>query len=148
MTVDASRLDHLVTVIHGGKLSAADAETIVAIAQLAVDADGSEDTAEIRLFFTLGKAVFKLAGLTDTPTPTFAVDEDDDERLRSLAGQLSDRDARELAYAVAHVLTIIDIEISPAEDRFLVQLREALGLAPERAEELAQLAGAAITPPG
>jgi hypothetical protein len=109
MSVDASRLDHLVTVLHPGKLSAADAETIVAISQLAVDADGSEDTAEIRMFFTLGKAVFKHAGLTDTPTPTFAVDEDDDERLRSLAGQLSDSDARELAYAVAHVLTIIDI---------------------------------------
>ena len=146
MTVDAALLSKAIRTIHPGKLSAEDAETVVALAQMSVDADGQEDADEIKMFFTLGKAVFELAGLTDTPTPTFAVDEDDDERLTTLAKSLSSNEGRELAYAVSHLLSIVDVQIQPEETEFLEKLAEALGLSVERAEELAAQLGEAITP--
>lgn len=144
MNIDASRLESLLKTLHPGKLSAEDAETIVALAQMSVDADGQEDATEIRMFFTLGKAVFTHAGLADAPTPTF-FDEDDD-RLRTLASALSGPQARELAYTIAHLLTVVDVSIAPAEDQFLQELRAALTLETARADELAALAATAITP--
>ncbi len=146
MTVDAALLTKALRTIHPGKLSAADAETVVALAQMSVDSDGQEDADEIKMFFTIGKSVYELAGLTDTPTPTFAVDEDDDARLASLAKSLASNEARELAYAVSHLLTIVDVQIQPEESDFLEHLAESLGISVERTEELAAQLGEAITP--
>lgn len=146
MSLDAARFRAIIRTIHGGKLSAADAETIVAISQLAVDADGQEDPDEIAMFFGIGKAVFELAGIADAPTPTFAVDEDDRERAISLAKQLSTTAAKELAYAVSYVIVVADVELEPAESSLLDDLRDALGLSDDRAAELAEKIAAAITP--
>jgi len=147
MNIDAGRYREILQAQHPDPLSPVDAEVIVAIAQLAVDADGQEDADEIKMFFALGKAVFALAGMGDTSTPTFAVDEDDDARLLSLAKQLTAVPSKELAYTVAHLLTISDVAIAPEEDDLLVDLREALAITEDRANELAQAIGAAITPP-
>lgn len=147
MNIDAGRFHEILKAQHPSPLSPVDAEVIVAIAQLAVDADGQEDADEIKMFFALGKAVFSLAGLDDTSTPTFAADEDDDERLLSLAKQLTAVPSKELAYTVAHLLTISDVAIAPEEDDLLMDLREALAIPAERADELAQAIGAAVTPP-
>jgi hypothetical protein len=146
MTIDAAPLRAALRSVHPGTLSVTEAETVVALAQLAVDADGQEDADEIRMFFAIGKAVFELAGIADAPTPTFAVDEDDDVRIASLASQLRTQASRELAYAVAHLLTVVDVEIAPAEDELLSHLRSALQLDDDRADELAAQLSAAITP--
>jgi len=147
MNIDAGRFREILQAQHPGPLSPIDAETIVAIAQLAVDADGQEDADEIRMFFALGKAVFGLAGMAEATTPTFADSEDDAERLVALAKQLTAVASRELAYTVAHRLTISDVAIAPEEDDLLVELRTALEIAEDRAEELAATIGAAVTPP-
>ncbi len=147
MNIDAGRFHEILQAQHPGPLSPVDAEVIVAIAQLAVDADGQEDAEEIKMFFALGKAVFALAGMADTATPTFAADEDDAERLVALAKQLTAVPSKELAYTVAHLLTISDVAIAPEEDDLLMDLREALAIPAERADELAQAIGAAVTPP-
>lgn len=146
MTIDAVQLRTALKNVHPAALSPDDAETVVALAQMSVDSDGHEDADEIRMFFALGKAVFELAGLTETPTPTFAVDEDDDERLHSLAGKLSSAASKELAYAVSHLLTVVDVQIAPEEEAFLENLRTALGIDDDRADDLAAQLGAAITP--
>lgn len=147
MSIDASRFSDAIRSIHTGTLSEADAETIVALAQLAVDADGREDADEIATFFAIGKAVYAYAGINDTPTPTFAADEDDDERLASLAKQLTTPAAKELAYAVAFVMAVSDIDLAPEEGAMVEALREALGLDEDRAADLAATVSAAITPP-
>jgi hypothetical protein len=146
MTIDATQLQAALRKVHPGALSKADAETIVELAQMSVDADGQEDADEIKMFFTVGKAVFALAGLTETPSPSFDADEDMEERVESLCGSLATKEARELAYSVAHVLTVIDVQIAPEEDAFLENLRGALGLGDDRADELAADISAAITP--
>jgi uncharacterized tellurite resistance protein B-like protein len=146
MTIDAAQLRTALKNVHPGTLSADDAETVVALAQMSVDADGQEDADEIRMFFELGKAVYELAGLKETPTPTFAVDEDDDERIHGLAAKLSSSASKELAYAVSHLLTVVDVQIAPEEEAFLETLRTALGIDDDRADDLAAQLGAAITP--
>jgi len=146
MTIDPALLDKALRTIHPDKLSAEEAETVVALAQMSVDADGAEDADEIKMFFALGKAVYSLAGLTDTPTPTFFDDDEEGNRVTELAGKLASPQAKELAYAVAHLLSIVDVQIQPEESDFLIRLAEACGISEERAEELASQLGAAITP--
>ena len=147
MTPTAEQFLDVLRTVHPSKLSAADAETIVELAQMAVDADGQEDVDEIKTFFALGKAVYTLAGLAETPTPTFIGDDDDLERIRELGAKLSTTESRELAYATAHLLTVVDVQIAPEEDEFLEKLRTALGIADDRADDLAAKMSSAITPP-
>ena len=132
--------------VHPDMLPVDDVETILAIAQMAVDADGQEDAEEIQAFFALGKAVYELAGVKDAATPTFFNDEDDLEAIRQLGAQLSTQASREVAYAAAHLLTVIDVQIAPEEDDFLEDLRTTFGITPDRAGELATMMGSAITP--
>ena len=141
------RYTQILTTVHPGKLSEEDAETIMEIAQMVVDADGQEDQDEIKSFFELGRAVYEMAGLSETPTPTFASDLEDDVRIKALAGELETTEAKELSYCVAYLLAVSDIALAPEEDAYVEQLRLALGLAEDRADELAAMMGAAITPP-
>ena len=73
-------------------------------------------------------------------------DEDDDERIHGLAAKLSTSASKELAYAVSHLLTVVDVQIAPEEEAFLESLRTALGIDDDRADDLAAQLGAAITP--
>jgi tellurite resistance protein len=146
MTATAEQFRTTLKSVHPAKLSAEDAETIVELAQMAVDADGQEDVDEIKTFFAIGKAIYELAGLGDTPTPTFIGDDDDLERIRDLGAKLSSTEARELAYATAHLLSVVDVQIAPEEDAFLEKLRVALGIGEDRANDLATKMSASITP--
>lgn len=143
-----SRYEEILRKVHPGTLTEADAETIMEIAQLVVDADGQEDKDEIESFFAIGKAVYALAGLTDAPSPTFVSDLEDDERMTALAGKLASTETKELAYCVAYLLAVSDIALAPEEDAYVENLRVALGMSEDRADELAAQMGAAITPPG
>ena len=78
----------------------------------------------------------ELAEVEDAPVPTFATDQDDEERMFELATQLKSTPARELAFAVARTLAEADLEIVPAEDTFLDRLRGMLSITRERAVEL------------
>ena len=142
-----SRYVEILKTVHPGALSPEDAETIMEVAQLVVDADGQEDKDEIESFFALGKAVYGLAGLAETPTPTFVSDLEDDERIKALAEELSTPAAKELSFCVAYLLAVSDIALAPEEDAYVESLRVALGMTEDRADELAAQMGAAITPP-
>ena len=133
-----SRVDQLKNafgVIHIMPLEREDAETILELAQLVVDIDGTEGTDEIGLFFAVGKVLFELAEI-DASVPTFATDQDDEERMFELATNLKGTPARELAFVVARVLAEADLEIVAAEDTFIERLRGILSITKSRAEEL------------
>jgi tellurite resistance protein len=132
--------------VHPDQLSPEDAETIMEIAQLVVDADGQEDQDEIQSFFAIGKTVYTMAGLAETPTPTFVSDLEDDERIATLAKELGTPASKELAYCVAYLLAVSDIALAPEEDAYVENLRVALEMTEDRADELAAQMGAAITP--
>lgn len=123
-------------VIHILPLERDDAFAILELAQLVVDIDGSEDSDEIKLFFAVGKLVFGLAEIPDEPIPTFASDQDDEERLFELATQLRSTESRELAFVVARSLAEANLEIVAAEETFINRLRSLLSISKDRAEEL------------
>ncbi|HEY4059117.1 MAG TPA: hypothetical protein VGM39_21020 [Kofleriaceae bacterium] len=147
MLVGQGQLKELVKALHPGKLSAVDAEAIVELTQLALDADGREDSDEIKTFFALGKAVFGLAGMGDAELPTFVGGDDDGERMKELASSISATPAKELAFACAHVLSISDVDIAPEESDFLAALLDTLGISDERSEALVEQVNELITPP-
>lgn len=153
MALDTARFREILTSLHPEVVSSDDAETITGITELLIDADGREDPDEIAMFFALGTAVFAMAGRTDTPSPTFMGDDDDGEtgtlrpRLRALVDKLTSTSARELAFACAHLISISDLDLAPAEDSFIADLRDALMIAVERGDEIAAHLNAVITPP-
>jgi len=147
MALDAALFGKALRTVHSGTVTEDEAEAIAELAQMSVDADGQEDAEEIRAFFAVGKAVYGFAGLEETPTPTFAAVDDEADRLAAIAARLTTTGARELAYGVAHLLSIIDVQIHPEEDAFLTSVRAALQLGDDRADEIAAQLAEAITPP-
>ena len=147
MIVGQGALAELLTSIHPTRLSPIDAETIIELTQLTVDADGREDADEIKMFFSLAKVVFGLAGMADASAPTFVSDDEDSARMQALSGKLSTPEAKQLAFACAHLLSISDVDIAPEEDAFVADLRDALGLGEDEADALVGRINTAITPP-
>jgi tellurite resistance protein len=130
------------------KLTPAHAELVIAIAQLAVAADRVEDPDEQALFASLAQHVYGQAKLKTSP-PTLGPVEDEEQRiehLQSHAAQLRGTPAAALAYSIAYVLTIADLDLAPEEGELLDLLVEALGLDPERADDLTATVAEAITP--
>ena len=123
-------------VIHILPLEREDAERILELAQLVVDVDGQEQVEELGLYFSVGKLLFALAEAPDADVPTFASDEEDDQRMFELATSLRSTEARERAFAVARTLAEADLEIGPEENKLVEQLRSLLSISRERAEEL------------
>jgi hypothetical protein len=148
MHLEPAAIRNIVRARHPHQLSGSDAAVILELCQLAVDADGREDPDEISMFFAFGAAVNELAGSAAASTPTFASDEDDDQRMHALAAQLASPASRELAYTIAYVLTVADVDIAPEESAFIEKLRAALRVDSDRADDLAAQIAAAITPNG
>jgi hypothetical protein len=144
MHLEPAAIRKVVRSCHQGPLAASDAEVILGLCQLAVDADGREDADEIAMFFAFGAALYELAGIAGTPTP-FASDLEDDQRLESLASQLQAGPSRQLAYAIAYVLTVADVNSAPEESEFMDKLMAALRLESDR-DSIAAKVVAAIAP--
>lgn len=152
MNIDAAQFAKIVQAAFADapdtELTPAHAELVIAIAQLAVAADRVEDPDEQALFDALADHVYALASLK-TSAPTLAPVDDDEQRvehLQSHAAQLRGTPGAALAYCVAYALTIADLDLAPEEGDLLELLGEALGLSPERADDLAAAVGAAVTP--
>ncbi len=69
-----------------------------------------------------------------------------DERLRALAGKMS-VPARELAYKVAYAMGLADMDSSDEEFELDLQLQDAMEIANDRAETLADEVMAVLNPP-
>ncbi|MDB4961215.1 MAG: hypothetical protein JWP01_1214 [Myxococcales bacterium] len=132
----------------GGKLSPADAELIIAIAQSTIAADRIDDPDERELFEDIAKHLYAHAEVETSP-PTIGPVEDEEQRLdhlRSHAAQLKGKSSGALAYAVAYVLAVSDMEIAPSESDALEILREALGLDEAKAEDMLPAVSALLAP--
>ena len=137
MSVDSGRYREVLKRIHPGTLAQDDADTIVELAQLAVDADGQEDAGEVAVFFALGKAVYALAGADETPSPAMSALDEAEERVLELAAKLKAPARREVAYAVVLLMTTADARVVPEEQQFLQLVKRALGVTDDRAAALA-----------
>ena len=119
------------------KLTPTEAEAIVGLGRLAIDADRTVDGDELSLYDDLGDLICELAG-SDADEVVEAEDRKprgDDDRVARIAdgvGKLTAGPARELAYAVAYLLTIADLAIQPEEDAYLAILQDRLGISDDR----------------
>lgn len=131
------------------KLAPPEAQALVGLARLAIDADRTVDGDELDLYDDLADLICELAG-ADADEIVEAEDRkprgDDDRvaRLADGAGKLTTTPVRELGYAVAFVLTIADLAIQPDEDAYLAQLQDALMISDDRQSEIAATVSAAI----
>jgi hypothetical protein len=151
MQIDASTYETIVrTIIAAPALSPADAATILQIAQLAVDVDLEEYVEERAALDTLTGYVAASGGIDrDAVSPVSPLPTDDEERaawLDMLARKLSSTGARELAYALAYVVIVSDVELSPIEIELMDELRTKLAIAVDRAAELVEVVSELVTP--
>lgn len=151
MNISAAQYQQIVSLVYPATdagPSPAEAELIVAICQLAVAADDEEGEDETVLFDQVAALVYAHAKLQTSP-PAFQPFTDPDQRLdliKSHAAQLAGKPAAGLAYVLAYVLTIADLELAPAEGEFIDDLGEALGLDSDRADALITATTELLTP--
>jgi hypothetical protein len=154
MLIDAQQLRAVVQLVFGTDhpaLTRAEAEAIIGIAYLALEADLDEDSDELADFELLKQRISALAVVAPVAVaPISPIPLDDEERashLRELANQLPRKLSRELAFAVAYLLVVADLALQPVESTFLDQLQRALGIDDTAASVLAESAAEAVTPP-
>ena len=147
MQLTSTQFDSIVRALGSEPFTIHDAARVIALARLAVEADEREDIDESDLLETLIGYVTRLAG-----RPGESLDNADDgrgdlaDRIERLTSALEGR-AAELAYVVSYLLTISDLNIDPEEEDLTEELRVALSISEDRADELVALINTAITPP-
>ncbi|HWO20391.1 MAG TPA: hypothetical protein VNO30_16595 [Kofleriaceae bacterium] len=130
--------------------SPSEIRAILQIAQLAAGVDPTDDTDEHRL---LGAVTYRLCTLAQIPISSVPVLSplpiDAEERsalISSLAGRVVTTGGRELAFIVAYLLIVSDLELSPVESELLEGLQRALWIDQDRADELLLEASELVTP--
>jgi hypothetical protein len=123
---------------------------VVDIAQLAASIDLDDDPEERTLLHTLTRRLCAWGGISPSSIrPLSPVPTDDEERaarIAVLAQQLVTAGARDLAFAVAYLVIVADLELSPGEGSLLDGLEHELELPRARARELAGTAARIVTP--
>jgi hypothetical protein len=131
-------------------LDAAQVRAIVRTGYLAAEIDLDEDSDERATLDGIGEQLSSVAQLPVESIPLVSPlpldDEDRRTRIKELAVDLTTRGARELAYVVAYLLAVADVELAPAETRFLADLQTALRIDDDRAADLVATAASAATP--
>lgn len=152
MNIDAAQYKQIASVVYydgkDGAPTPAEAELVVAICQLAVAADDVEDPDEAAMFETIAAQVYAHANAATTP-PAFQPLDDPEQRrdlIKSHAAQLAGKPSASLAYALAYILAIADLDLAPEEGEFIEELGDALGIDPDRADELIVSITEIITP--
>jgi tellurite resistance protein len=125
----------------GMTVDEADARAVLGICALVAGADDKADPEE-------DSVLGEIAGHLGPTVPDVRANDDLErlEKIREIGGELSTQGVRDLAYALAYVVAVADLELAPAESEFLADLAVALGVSDERAGELAQRVAEAVTP--
>ncbi len=151
MNIDAAQYKQIASTVydgHEGGPTPAEAELVVALCQLVVAADDVEDADEAALFESIAAQVYAHAKVATTP-PTFHPLEDPEQRrdlIKSTAAQLVGKPTAQLAYALAYILAISDLDLAPEEGELLDDLVDALELDPDKADDLIVAVTEIITP--
>jgi hypothetical protein len=130
--------------------SPTEVRAILQLAQLAAGVDLDDDVAERGLLGTLTRHLCAVAGISVSSIPVLSpLPGDAEERnalIRSFANRLDTTRARELAFMVAYLLVVVDLELAPVEIELLEELRRVLWIEPGRAAELLVEASELVTP--
>jgi tellurite resistance protein len=133
----------------GTALAAGEVSSVLQLGWLVAEIDLQEDRDELGVWRSLAQ---RLGATTSSPAwvaPVSPLPLDDEERtarINELTAQLASRSARELAYALAYLVAVADVELGPIEQAFLDQLRRALAIDEDRAAYLVATAARIVTP--
>ena len=144
--LDDANVRDLVDSIVGPHIEESEVRAVIATMQLAASIDSHDN----RVLDTLIRRMCEIGDI-ERVGPLSPVPMDDEERatkIVELADRLPSPEARELAYVLAHLAIVGDLQIAPIESRFMRDLRDAFGIDPERAAELVQRADVRVTPGG
>lgn len=133
MKLDDSKLRDALTAIHGGPLSRAEAAAIIDVARFAASVDGRMDMGEMATVARLSKVVYAMSGEADAPVPSTPVAAGS---LLEITNTLASSGSRELAYASARLLVLVDRKVTNEETNLVATLTRALRIDAARAEEL------------
>lgn len=140
IAIDQTRLDRIFHGILGaGSLTSSEATTILQMAQIAAGVEADSDHASRAVLQAIAQNVCSRAGGKPgevLPITALSYSAARTSWLRSLARQLETPAARELAYALVFLVTVGDLELTPAERTALEDFQHALGLDDRRATDL------------
>jgi hypothetical protein len=140
IAIDQSRLRRIVqTLLPGTSLRRAEASAIMQIAQLCAGLEPNEDPGEHAALQAVAQSLYSLVGLKlgeVLPIPPAPDRETEAAWLRALGAELQSQGARELAYALAFLVSVADLELTTAESTGLEDLQRALDLDDRRATDL------------
>jgi hypothetical protein len=151
LAIDDAKFQQILDVTLGHPpISPPEIRTVLQVVQLAAEIDLDEDPAELTLLRSLTERLCTATGIALDSFPRLsAIPTDDEERAAQLAAlvqRLPTTGARDLAFALAYLMIVSDLELAPVEDALLHQLQRALTIPPERASHLLDAVGRIVTP--
>ena len=151
IAIDDEKFQQILAVTVGSQRLGPDAaRTVLQLARLAAEIDLDDDPAEQALLRSLTMQLCTATGVALNDLPhRFPVPTDDEERaaqIATLVQQLPTTGTRDLAFALAYLLIVSDLEFAPIEAALLEQLRCALTIPPGRASLLIEAVARIVTP--
>ena len=151
LAIDDAKFQQILDVTLGGQpITPPELCTLLQVIQLAAEVDLDEDPAELTLLRSLTERLCTATGIALDRFPLLSpIPTDDEERAAQLAvlvPRLPTTGTRDLAFALAYLMIVADLELAPVEDALLHQLRRALTIPPERASRLLTTIGRIVTP--
>ena len=149
--IDDTKFQQILDVTLGSqRLAPREIRSVLAIAQLAAAVDLDDDPAERTMLQTLTSKLCAWGGIPADSVPLLSpVPTDEEERAARIAllvRALRTTDARHLAFALAYLIIVADLELAPIEDSVLQQLQRELPIPGDRASELIEAIAASVTP--
>jgi hypothetical protein len=150
IAVDDAKLRDLVASTLAGELHSRELPAILEAAQLAaaIDLDdASEERSLVRVLIARLCAIAGVDASTVRPLSPVPMDrEERDARLAALRERLITPGARELAFVLAYLVVVADLELAPIETDLLDAMQRTLSIPRERAAELVAMASGIVTP--
>lgn len=149
--IDDRKFQQILAVTVGShQLGPLEIRTILQVAQLAAAVDLDDDPAEGSLLHSLASRLCAAGGVPATSIPRLSpVPTDDEERaarIEVLVRRLPTTGARDLAFALAYLVIVSDLELAPIEDGLLQQLQRELTIPADRASQLVGAIAQIVTP--
>jgi len=149
--IDDAKFLQIVDICAGNhRISSCEIQAIVYLLQLAASVDLDEEPEEDTLLQALTSRLCARGGLAmDRIPPLSPIPTDAEERaawIAMLAHQLVTSAARDLGYALAYLVIVVDLELAPIESTLLEQLRLAFSIPRARADDLTEAVARIVTP--
>ncbi|HEY0478440.1 MAG TPA: hypothetical protein VGD37_13035 [Kofleriaceae bacterium] len=151
IVIDDPKFQQILEVTLGDQpISPLEIRTIGQLVQLAASTDLDDDPAEWAVLRTVMARLCARGEIAPDSVPLLSpVPSDDEERaarIARLVPRLTTTGARDLAFALAYLVIVADLELAPVESALLERLQGALTIPRERAGDVVAAVAQIVTP--